>query len=103
MQVIDGTVHQFVAVGIEILPIHSLEMSAWDDVPEMGDDAVRDPHLTLVVEIEAPRIRRSPGEGLEHPTGRMITPDAAIDWRHAVRRAFPERRRLEFDWMPLQP
>ncbi len=71
--------HQFVHVRVQVLAVHAFVMAAGDDVPEMIDDAIGDEHLAMLIEVEAPGIRRAVRHHLELFLGRMITPDAAVD------------------------
>src|SRR5438132_10177965 len=48
VKMIGAGVDQTVAVGVEVLAIHALEMGARHHVPEMADDAVGDEHLAVV-------------------------------------------------------
>jgi len=66
-------------VFVEVLAALALVTAALDHVVEVRNHAGGDESLTVLVEIDAPRIRRAPGEDLELTPRRMEAPHAAID------------------------
>ena len=83
VDVVGAGLDQAVGVRVEVLAEHPLEVRAGDDVEQVRDHAVGDERLAVVVEVEAPGVRRAVGDGLEDLPGGVIPPDAAVD-RHAV-------------------
>src|SRR5579875_652631 len=64
---------------VQILAVHALEMSTRNDVEQVLDDAVGDEHFAVIVEVQSPRIRGSPGEDLKGFLDGVTSPAAAVE------------------------
>ena len=80
MFVIRTGAHQRVQIGIEILPEHSLIVSAGNEMPEVTNDVVGKESLPVFVPIEAPRVGCAIDDYFENVASRMIAPNAAIEF-----------------------
>src|SRR5262245_29330739 len=81
VQMLRGRVDQLVGVTIIVEAVHPLVVGARNHVPEMADHAVGEKALAMLVEIEAPGIRRAVTDHLDNLARRMVTPDTAVDLR----------------------
>ena len=66
-------------VLVLVLAALAVIAAALDDVPEVRDDARLDEHFAVLVECDAPRVRRTVGENFEDVLRRMVAPDAGVD------------------------
>src|SRR6516165_3811300 len=73
-----------IRVLLEMFPGLTLKAPALHDVEQMRNDAAGQKRVAVVVEIDSPRIARSPGENLELFLRRMVAPDARVDARALV-------------------
>ena len=80
-------------------------MSVRNDMPQMADDRVDQKHLAVLIEVEAPRIRRPVSDRLEHFASRMISPHAAVDFRplRFARTGSTDDRRREDSMPTIKP
>ncbi len=78
VQVVGAGLHQLVEVRVEVVAVHPIEVGAGDHAEQVGDHAVGDERLAVVVEVQAPRIGGAVGDDLEDLAGRVIPPDAAV-------------------------
>ena len=77
--VIDRAAHRPVNVRVRVGAVHPRVVASRHDVEQMVDHAVRDEHLTVLVEIEPPRIGGAVGDDLEQLLRRVKAPDAAVE------------------------
>src|SRR5262245_58853098 len=90
-----------VDVRIEVLPSLALIDSAGDYVPEMGDDAGADQHLSLGVVVDSPRIAEAVSDHLEDVFRRVVTPDAAVDVDALAREQIVRKRIAVLEQAPF--
>ena len=92
-----------VNVGTNVRAALTVIESAWDHIPEVRNDTCGQEDLTVVVEVEAPRIAEAMRDDFEEILCRVITPHTAVD-KHAVfdRNLGGERITLAQDFAAVQ-
>jgi len=95
MDVVGAACNEAKRVRVHVLAVHAFVARTGNDVEEVFDDAVRDEHLAVIVEGDAPGIRGAMGDNLKRVSRRMKPPDAAVQPDPvAVRRAGPADPRI---------
>src|SRR5262245_1296596 len=90
-----------VAVGLQMLAIHSLIPGPWNCLPEMPDHRINEKQVSILIPVVPPRIRCPMTHDLKNPSSGMIPPNRAVQIRSRVfRRARFADRRSGHDAMP---